>query len=88
MTACDSGTSAAPNTPCSNRNSTIWLMSCASPHSTEAIVKPPEQTIKMRLRPKRLAIQPTGAVMIAAATMYEVSTQLIWSCDADSEPCI
>jgi hypothetical protein len=32
----------------------------------EAIVKPPEQMMKMRLRPKRLAIQPTGAVMIAA----------------------
>ena len=69
MTACDSGTSAAPNTPCSRRNSTIWLMSCASPHSTEATVKPAEQMMKMRLRPKRLATQPTGAVMIAAATM-------------------
>ncbi len=69
MTACDSGTSAAPNTPCSKRNSTIWLMSCARPHNTEAMVKPPEQMMKMRLRPKRLAIQPTGAVMIAAATI-------------------
>jgi len=44
-------------------------MSCASPHSTEAMVKPPEHRMKMRLRPKRLAIHPTGAVMIAAATM-------------------
>ncbi len=69
MTACDSGTSAAPNTPCIRRNSTIWSMSCASPHSTEAMVKPAEQTMKVRLRPNRLAIQPTGAVMIAAATM-------------------
>ena len=69
MTDCDSGTSAAPNTPCSRRNSTIWLMSCARPHSTEAKVKPAAQMMKMRLRPKRLAIQPTGAVMIAAATM-------------------
>ena len=69
MTACDSGTSAAPNTPCSRRNSTIWLMSCARPHSTEAKVKPAEQTMKMFLRPNRLAIQPTGAVMIAAATI-------------------
>ncbi len=69
MTACDSGTRAAPNTPCSRRNSTIWLMSCARPHITEATVNPAEQTMKMRLRPKRLAIQPTGAVMIAAATI-------------------
>ncbi len=69
MTACDSGTSAAPNTPWSRRNNTIWLMSCASPHITEATVNPAEQMMKVRLRPKRLAIQPTGAVMIAAATM-------------------
>ena len=69
MTACDSGTRAAPNTPCSRRNSTIWLMSCASPHITEAMVKPPEHRMKMRLRPNRLAIHPTGAVMMAAATM-------------------
>ena len=60
---------AAPNTPCSSRNSTIWLMSCATPHITDAMVKPAEQMMKMRLRPNRLAIQPTGAVMIAAATM-------------------
>src|SRR3954452_8705546 len=52
------------------------------------IVKPPEQMMKMRLRPNRLATQPTGAVMMAAATMYEVNTQLIWSCDADSVPCM
>ncbi len=69
MTACDSGTSAAPNTPCNRRNSTIWLMSWARPHSTDAKVNPPEHTMKMRLRPKRLATQPTGAVMMAAATM-------------------
>ena len=30
---------------------------------------PPEQRMKIRLRPKRLAIHPTGAVMIAAATI-------------------
>jgi hypothetical protein len=40
------------------------------------------------LRPNRSAIQPIGAVIMAAATMYEVSTQLIWSSDADSEPCM
>jgi len=44
-------------------------MSCASPHRTEAIVKPPEHRMKIRLRPNRLAIHPTGAVMMAAATM-------------------
>jgi len=29
------------------------------------------------LRPNRAAIQPTGAVMIAEATTYDVSTQVI-----------
>ena len=32
--------------------------------------------------------QPTAGVMIAAATMYEVSVQVIWSGDAASEPWI
>jgi hypothetical protein len=44
-------------------------MSCASPHITEAMVKPAEHTMKVRLRPNRLAIHPTGAVMMAAATI-------------------
>ena len=50
-------------------DTTIWVISCASPHITDAMVKPAEQMMKMRLRPKRLAIHPTGAVMIAAATI-------------------
>ena len=69
ITAWDSGTSAAPNTPCSSRNSTICSMACATPHSIEATVKPVVQTMNSRLRPKRAAIQPSGEVMIAAATM-------------------
>ena len=40
---------------------------CAAPHSTEATVKPAMQMMNNRLRPKRTAIQPTGAVMMAAA---------------------
>ena len=31
------------------------------------------------MRPYRAAIQPTGAVMMAEAMTYEVSTQVIWS---------
>ncbi len=38
--------------------------------------------------PNRPASQPVSGVMIAAATMYEVTTQAIWSCEADSEPCM
>ena len=40
------------------------------------------------LRPNRCAIHPSGEVMIAAATMYEVSTQFTWSCVVDNEPCM
>ena len=39
-------------------------------------------------RPNRTAIQPTGAVMIAAAITYEVSTQVISSALVESVPCI
>ena len=68
-TACDSGTRAAPNMPCTMRNITIWLSVCAMPHSTEATVKPITDVTNKRVRPKRAARNPTGAVMIAAATM-------------------
>ena len=69
MVAWLSGTSAAPNTPCSRRNSTICASDCATPHSMEATVKPTRQTRNSRLRPNRADSQPTGAVMMAAATM-------------------
>ena len=69
MVACDSGTRAAPNMPCIRRNSTISSSVCAAPHIIEVTVKPPRQAMNRYLRPKREAIQPTGAVMIAAAVM-------------------
>ena len=77
MVACDRGTSAAPNIPCSRRKATISVREFAMPHSAEAIVKPVTHTRKRRLRPKCEASHPTGAVKIAAATTYEVSTQVI-----------
>ena len=40
MIACDSGTSDAPNTPCSSRNSTISGSDVAMPHSADATTKP------------------------------------------------
>ena len=69
MVACDSGTSAAPNIPWSRRNSTIWSSDCAAPHIIEVMVKPVRQPTNRYFRPNRDAIQPTGAVMIAAAVM-------------------
>ena len=51
-------------------------------------MKPAVQTMNSRLRPKRVAIHPSGEVMIAAETIYEVSTQLIWSCVVESDPCM
>jgi len=49
------------------------------PQSMEARVKPPTEARKRRLTPNRLARKPVGGVMIAAAAMYDVSTQSISS---------
>ena len=43
------------------------------------MVNPMMQEMNNGLRPKREASHPTGAVMIAAAVIYEVSTQVISS---------
>ena len=51
--------------PCSRRKTTISSIFCASPHSSDANVKPAAQAMNSFLRPKRSAIQPIGAVMIA-----------------------
>jgi hypothetical protein len=45
--------------------------------SVDAIVKPGMQPIKIGVLPKRPDSQPTGAVMIAAAAMEEVSIPVI-----------
>ncbi len=58
------------------------------PHSIEATVKPATETRNRRLSPNRPARKPVGGVMIAAATIYEVSTQSIWSWLAETLPCI
>ena len=58
------------------------------PHSIEATVKPATETRKSRFSPNRPARKPVGGVMIAAATIYEVSTQSIWSWLAETLPCM
>ncbi len=42
----------------------------------------------MRLAPNRSASQPLSGVAMAPAIRYEVSTQTIWSDDADSADCM
>jgi len=49
-------------------------------------VKPSTEIRKTYLIPNWLASQPVSGIMIAAETMYEVSIQEIWSCDADRLP--
>ena len=69
-TACDSGTSAAPNDALQQAEQHhLGQARPAMPHSTEATVKPTIETRNSRLRPKRSASQPVSGVMIAAATM-------------------
>jgi hypothetical protein len=87
-TDCDSGTSAAPNTPCNMRATTISVSVAEIPHSTDASVKPATDTRNTFFRPKRSTSQPFSGVAMAAATMNDVSTHVIWSCDADSDPCM
>src|ERR1700744_1756756 len=88
MVACDSGAIAAPHIPCNSRNATNCSSDCAAPHIMEAMVNPATQVMNSFLRPNRPAIQPTGAVMIAAAITYDVSTQVISSLLADMLPCM
>jgi len=51
-------------------------------------VKPATEKRNTCLRPIRPASQPLSGIMIAAAMMYEVSTQAIWSWVAENEPCM
>ena len=69
IVACASGASAAPNVPWMMRKATICSSVWAMPHSTEVAVKPIIEKTNRFLRPKRLASQPTGAVMIAETMM-------------------
>ena len=85
-TAWDNGISAAPNTPCNRRNSTISTRLLATPHSTEAAVKPAIEIRNTILRPILSARKPVSGVMIAAETIYEVSTQVICSAEAETLP--
>jgi hypothetical protein len=85
---CESGTSEAPKIPCSNRDATICARLSDNPHSAEATVKPAIDMISRRFVLSRSDNQPVSGVAIAAATMYDVSTHVISSCDADSVPCI
>ena len=66
--AWESGTSPAPQAPCSSRKITISLRFCATPHSAEARVKPTIEVMTTRLMPKRPASQPLIGVMMAEAT--------------------
>ena len=66
---CDNGTIAAPNTPCSRRNSTMLSRLHARPQAMEVTTKPTTEVRNSSLRPTRSDSQPVTGVMIAAATM-------------------
>ena len=63
------GPSAAPKQPWIRRNSTICSSDWAAPQAMEAMVKPARLVMRKFFLPKRADIQPTGAVMMAAAMM-------------------
>src|SRR5580693_227114 len=69
-TDCDSGTSAAPQTPCIKRYTTICPRLVATPHKIEAKVKPATEMKNTHLMPKRPASQPVSADRLARRTLW------------------
>jgi hypothetical protein len=51
-------------------------------------VKPITEMMNTRRRPQWPHSQPVSGSAMAEATMYEVSTQVIWSCEACRLPCM
>ena len=88
MIACDSGIRNAPQAPCPTRSSTSAGSDSAAPQNSENSVNPPTATKNRFLRPMRALSQPVAGSITALATMYEVSTQEIWSWVAENVPCM
>src|SRR6476661_6543281 len=69
-----------------SRNSTSIGRFGASPQSSDEIVKPDNDAISSRLRPKNRASHPVIGRMIAFATRYDVSTHVDSSIVAERLP--
>jgi hypothetical protein len=70
------------------RKNTSSPSESASPQPSDAApnaATPARQTARC---PNRETSQPASGVATAVATMFAVTTQAIWSCVADSAPCI
>jgi len=87
-TTWDSGTRAAPNTPCKSRAATISASEFAMPHSNRATVKPPMATKKICFCPKRSTSHPVRRS--GDGRGHDVGGQYPGdrSWDADSVPCM
>jgi hypothetical protein len=69
IVACESGTTLAPNAPCSRRNMTICSNECACPQSMDETTKPATLTVRTRFRPNRSARKPLMGMTMASATI-------------------
>src|SRR5487761_2031661 len=76
MMDCDNGTSAAPNTPCRKRNSTICARLVAMPHKAEVMTKPAMLISRNRFWPIRSVMKPVSGMMMAAITAPLISIRL------------
>ena len=67
--ACDMGTNAAPDNPCSNLKNTSCGRLRDRPHSIDVTVNARMDVSNTLLRPMRPLSQPLSGIMIAVATM-------------------
>ena len=86
MMACAIGCRPPPPAPWITLNNRRKTSDGASPHKNDDTVKTTMQLMKNRLRPSTVEAQPPSGSTIAFETRYEVSTQVLSSLLAPSEP--
>src|SRR5258708_17645528 len=74
--ACESGTMGPEHRPCIARHRTSISRLLAMPHSNEVSVNSSTDQTNRRASPKRCESQPVNGTAIAAATEYELITQV------------
>ena len=69
----------APKAPCMQRKTIMLDRLVAVPHSSELSMKPDVLISRILRSPYRRVKKPVSGIIMADATIYEVSTHVIWS---------